>query len=396
MRILQVHTRYRQPGGEDVVVETASSALRAVGHDVRDWISQNPSSDLRAMGRLVLSPWNAGAARSIGREIAEFEPDIAHVHNTWYTMSPSVLHALHRESVPVVMTLHNYRLACANAALLRDGEPCQLCVGSHPWHAVRFGCYRGSRLLSIPAALTIELSRLMRTYTETVDTFIALTQRQAETMIEAGLPSERVVVSPHPVEDPGARAESPSDSDLVIFVGRLTEQKGVQLLLESWGDGAPNDLQLIIVGEGPQQDALQSVSGGRIHVLGSMTGSEVGKLMLAARALVFTSVNPEPLGLVALEAMAAGTPVLASSSVGLAPDIERTTGPHWIFESGNRTSLAAALSILADDEACDRAGAASRKLYETRYSGSPAHKLVPIYESLVKGDIGRTPKDSAS
>jgi hypothetical protein len=155
LRVLQVHTHYREEGGEDSVVRAEAELLRSAGHDVVVHQARNPSGALATGASLAMSPWNPLAAREVRRLAERVRPDVAHVHNTWYALSPSVLAALSAAAVPVVMTLHNYRLLCANAQLFRDGRPCEDCVGSHPWHGVRHRCYRGSALASAPAAATI-------------------------------------------------------------------------------------------------------------------------------------------------------------------------------------------------------------------------------------------------
>ena len=152
MRVLQLHTPYRQPGGEDAVVRAEAEVLRRSGHEVVQYQVQNPPGAAGAIGSLVLSPWNPLQARRVQHLAERIRPDVAHVHNTWYAQSPAVLWALRRSGVPTVMTLHNYRLVCANGQLFRDGAPCEDCVGASPWHGVQHGCYRDSIVLSVPAA----------------------------------------------------------------------------------------------------------------------------------------------------------------------------------------------------------------------------------------------------
>ena len=183
MRVLQLHTPYRQPGGEDAVVRAEAEVLRRSGHEVVQYQVQNPPGAAGAIGSLVLSPWNPLQARRVQHLAERIRPDVAHVHNTWYAQSPAVLWALRRAGVPTVMTLHNYRLVCANGQLFRDGAPCEDCVGASPWHGVQHGCYRDSMVLSVPAAGTIALHDRLRTWCRTVDRFVVLSEFAAERLV---------------------------------------------------------------------------------------------------------------------------------------------------------------------------------------------------------------------
>ena len=177
MRVLQVHTRYREAGGEDAVIAAESALLEGAGHEVVQWIGQNPTGTVEALKALLKAPNNKDAASAVAAAAAEAAPEVVHVHNTWFATSPAALPALRAAvDVPIVMTLHNYRLSCANALLLRDGSPCELCVGAGPWNAVRYGCYRDSRLQSVAAAATISINRRRGSWTDNVDRFLALTE----------------------------------------------------------------------------------------------------------------------------------------------------------------------------------------------------------------------------
>jgi len=132
MRVLQLHTRYRQAGGEDMVVAAERAALEGAGHEVHAHIEENPEGPLAASGALLGSLWNPRSARRLVDAVDATRPDVAHVHNTWFATSPSVLSVLRRRRVPVVMTLHNYRLVCANAMFLRDGAPCEKRLTARP------------------------------------------------------------------------------------------------------------------------------------------------------------------------------------------------------------------------------------------------------------------------
>ncbi len=365
MRILQVHNQYREPGGEDRVVQAEFDLLQSAGHEVVSHRVTNPSSALRSAGLLVLSPGNPGAGQAVKRLAAQFRPDVAHVHNTWFSLSPSVLGALQRSGVPVVMTLHNYRLMCVNSLLFRDGHPCEECVGSHPWHGVRHRCYRDSALASAAAAGAISINRSRSVWSRNVDRFLVLSQFSQQRFAAAGIPEERMTRVSNFVDDPGPRPAPPDQSNSVLFVGRLSAEKGADLLLRAWP--AASGLELVVVGDGPQRPDLERVGGSSVRFLGRRSAPEVRNLMLHSRALVFPSLAYENQPIVLLEALSAGLPVVASEG-GAIPEVFAGSPHVQLVAAGDRQAWTAALGELSQDRFVTAAGASMRTLYEERYT----------------------------
>ena len=366
MRILQVHTRYREPGGEDVVVQAEADLLRRAGHEVVQWQSQNPEGTTGAVTALAFAPWNPQASRSAQQLARRVRPDIAHVHNTWFAMSPTVLRALRRADVPVVMTLHNYRLLCVNGRLFREGRPCEECVGTHPWRGVRHRCYRGSGLQSLPAASTIAVHGLLKTW-EDVKLFLVLNDFARTRFVRGGLPAERIRIKPNFVSDPGPRLIANSASCTVLYVGRLEPEKGLAVLIEAWGQANVGPLELLIVGDGPMRLSLERRGVPGVRFMGRQTAEEVRRQMLTARAVVFPSLSYEGQPITALEALAAGAPVLASD-LGAMPELLRPLGPQWLTPPGSTHGWAAALRQLTDADLVDQAGRRARAVYERSFS----------------------------
>lgn len=381
MRVLQLHTRYRQPGGEDTVVEAEAALLRSAGHEVVEQHAHNPSGSVAAARALARSAWNREAARAVAATVRHHRPDVAHVHNTWYALSASVIDALKRADVPVVMTLHNYRLVCANGLLYRDGGPCEDCVGTHPWHGLRHRCYRNSTVASAAAATTIAVNRATGTWRR-VDLFLALTEFARRKFIAGGLPAERIRVKPNAVADPGARPAPPSASPTVLYVGRLSPEKGLEAALEAWG-ARERAMELVVVGDGPSRTAMAERYP-TVRFTGRLPHGEVVEQMRRARALIFPSTWYETFGLVVVEAMAAGLPVLASD-LGVMPEIVGDLGADWLVPPGRPGAWPAAMDRLDDPGAVDAGGTSARRAYEHRFSEAGAlAALESAYEQAAR------------
>jgi glycosyltransferase involved in cell wall biosynthesis len=364
LRVLQVHTRYRQPGGEDTVVESERSLLEDAGHVVEAVEFHNPEGPIEASRALLAAPWNSGAAKRVVADARRFEAEVVHVHNTWFALSPAVFPALKEAGFPTVATMHNYRLACVNAMFYRDGRICIDCLGRSPWPGVRHACYRGSRAQSALVAATISTHRRRDTWARDVDVVIALTSFAGEILAQSGVPAERIMIKPNTMRDPGPRADPPSSSDMVLFVGRLAEEKGVEDLLEAWTMARPSGRRLAVVGDGPLRGTVERTAGAGVEVLGRLSHRETVELMATARVLVHPSRWFEGLPMVLVEAAAHGIAAIVPGH-GALPDVVGAGG--WTFESGSIDALASVLSGLSDD-AVDAAGGRARAIFEEKHS----------------------------
>jgi glycosyltransferase involved in cell wall biosynthesis len=380
MRVLQLHTLYREPGGEDAVVRAEAALLTRLGHEVVQLQERNPADAVRAALALAFAPWNPLSAHRVRHAAEELRPDVAHVHNTWYGMSPAVFGALRDVGVPVIVTLHNFRPVCANAQLFRDGSPCEDCVGSHPWHGVRHGCYRGSVVQSIPAAGTIALHRRLDTWKRAVDLFVVLNEFSRERFVRGGLPAGRILVKPNFVTDPGPRTTPTARSPTVLYVGRLAPEKGLDALVEAWRLLEKTSLELVVIGDGPLRARLERLAVPGIHFEGRLPEAEVHRRMLAARALVLPSIWYEGQPMAVLEAFAAGLPVL-SSAIGGMTELVGPLGDGWLTSAGDAAAWAAALRRLEDPVLARRGGERARALYERAFSEAKAGtQLEATYE----------------
>jgi glycosyltransferase involved in cell wall biosynthesis len=387
MRVLQLHTRYRQAGGEDRVVAAEADLLRSSGHEVEQVVAENPVSRVPAAMALVKAPWNLTSRRAVEGAVARFKPDVAHVHNTWYALSPSVVDGLRASRVPTVMTVHNYRLMCVNGMLLRDGKPCEDCVGRSPWRGVRHRCYRDSSIASAAAAVTIAYNRHRESWFRGVDLYLAPTRFVRSRLLEAGFPADVVRVKPHFVEDPGSRPAPPSESRIVLHVGRLAADKSPDTLLDAWAALGDIDLDLVYVGDGPLLDQLSRRAVPRVTFVGSLQAAEVRAWMLRARVLVASSAWYETFGLVVAEAIAAGLPVIVPPGGALAEvaGAAAVEPEQAVIGASGRDRLFRSLQRARNDDVIDLAGALGRMRFSAHFTTAKGlTRLIDAYRSVIE------------
>lgn len=319
MRILLVHCAYLERGGEDSVFEAERELLRAQGHEVVEHRVTNER--VREMGRLKLAAramFGVGARRSLARIVRDNGIEVAHFHNTQPLVSPAAFAVARRAGAAVVHSLHNYRLACPSATLFRDGGVCTECVGRRfALPAIRHACYRGSRAASAVVATTTAVHRVLGTWRNDVDAYIALTGFQRDLLVRAGLPRERVALVPNFLaRDPGAAVGGARSS--VLFVGRLAEEKGVRVLLAA-ARQLPAGLCVRFVGTGPLGGEVASAAATdpRVVAVGVKNPAGVLEEMRRAAVLVVPSLWFEGMPMTVVEAFASGLPVIASRIGGL-------------------------------------------------------------------------------
>lgn len=390
MKILYCHNHYQQPGGEDKVADDEEALLSAKGHEVIRYRRHNDEIDGMGAARLLQATiWNRHTHSQVTSLIREHRPHIVHCANTFPLISPSAYAAARQMGVPVVQTLHNFRLICANAQLLRDGRVCEQCVGkSIGWPALRYGCYRGDRAATAAVAAMLATHRMKGTWADGVDRYIALTDFAKRKFVEGGLPAERIVVKPNFLpRDPGAGT---GEGDFAIFVGRLSPEKGIETLLESW-QGVSGNIELKIAGDGPLADRVQHAAGAdrRIQWLGRLAPDDLLLLIGQARFLVMPSILYETFGLAMIEAFAKGTPVIASRHGAMAEIVaEGRTG--LLFEPANAARLADTVNAaLGDTERLLDMRRQARLEYEQKYTAEANYRqLLAVYEAAIGASNG--------
>lgn len=387
MKILLIHNLYQQPGGEDAVFRAEAALLRSRGHEVAEFVESNARLNgmdpLRAAARAV---WSREARAKLRRLLQETRPDVAHFHNTFLMISPAAFSVCKEMGVPVVQTLHNYRLICPGALLMRDGRVCEDCIGKAvPWPGVLHGCWRGSRAQTAVVAGMLTVHRLLRTWTERVDVYIALTEFARRKFIEGGLPEEKILVKPNFVDpDPGPGEH---DDEYVLFVGRLSPEKGIQRLLEAWR--LLNGIPMKILGDGPLLHQVEDWSSRRglrtVEVMGRRSREEVLHLMKRARILVFPSEWYEGFPMTIVEAFACSLPVVAPRLGAMAELIEDgRTG--LLFEPGNAKDLAKKVEwAWTHPEQMEKMGREARREYEQKYTAERNYQmLMEVYERAIE------------
>jgi glycosyltransferase involved in cell wall biosynthesis len=383
MKILMLHNRYLIPGGEDQSCSAEVALLRECGHEV-----ELIEEDNRRVGQLgkvrtaLNTVWSRESYRRIDEKLRKNTFDILHVQNFFPLWSPAVYYAATRSNVPVVQTLHNYRLMCVNSLLFRDQHVCEECLGRMlPWRGVLHACYRDSRAASAVVAAMVGAHKLAGTWRNRVRAYIAVSEFTREKYIQGGFPREKIAVKPnflHPIP-----ASGQGGGGYALYVGRLSPEKGIVTMLEAW-KSANTPLVLKVVGEGPLAELVMAAAKvcSKIEYVGSKFLSEVLDLMRSAEFLVFPSEWYETMGRTIMEAFAVGTPVVATN-IGPPATMVTTGETGFHFQPGDVAELRNRVEWCSrnPDQLRTLRGKA-REVFETRYTGAAnLEMLLAIYRA---------------
>lgn len=391
MKILLVHNYYGSsaPSGENRVVEAEKCLLLRKGHEVLEF--SRHSDELRSTGLMgmikgaLATPYNPFIVRAIQKDIADFKPDVVHVHNTFPLISPSIFSAIGNRAARI-LTLHNYRIFCPAASLMRAGMVCTSCVDLHStWPSIVHGCYRNSRMATLPIAANVSLHRALGTWQREVDTFITLSDFQRTIMNQAGLPLDKLHVNPNYFAGNPQVIPWHERGNYAVFAGRLTKEKGIQSLVNAWIAWGVNAPELRIVGDGPLRISLQNAaSGSAIKFLGHLSYDETVKQISNAQLLMLPSECIETFGLTLVEAFASGTPA-AVSNVGPLPSIINDGINGIVFEPANPQSLLSTVYNAWQTQGyLEHRGVAARNSFDTLYTEEIHYsKLLDIYNSTI-------------
>lgn len=381
LKVLLCHTYYQQRGGEDESFEAEGALLEAKGHEVVRFTRRNDDLvQMPALGAARHTVWNAAAYRDLRSLIACEQPDVMHCTNTFPLISPAAHYAAAAEGVAVVQSLRNFRLLCPGAFFLRDGQVCEDCaLSALAWPAVRHKCYRGSRAATAVVALATAVHRAMDTWHPAVTLYFTPSAFARTRFLAVGFPADRIAVKPNFVAaDPGVGP----GGDPVVFVGRLSAEKGVATLLTAWQRLA-EPVPLTIIGDGPLADDVRAAAqtDSRIEFLGRRPLDEVLHLVGHARSVVVPSVWYETFGRTVIEAFSRGTPVVASR-IGALEELVDHGRTGLLATTGDPDALASSVRRLLqrpDELALMRA--AARREYESRYTAEANYALLTaLYE----------------
>lgn len=394
MKVLLVHNRYQQRGGEDAVVEAEACMLSQRGVEVRRFDADNDAiHGALAKIRVSMNQFSGAAEmrKSIAAALRDFRPDVVHVHNWFPSISASIFRQCKAAGIPCVHTIHNYRLLCAGATLYREGKVCEDCIGStFRTPGILHGCYRGSSLGTAAATAGMLAHWAIGTWRHSVDRFIALTEFSRRKLIEGGIAADKISIKPNFVEpDPGLGA---GDGGYYLYAGRLTEEKGIRILLDCWRN-APDLPPLWIVGDGPLRDEVQNtvVTTGNVHWLGMKDSEEVVFLMSRAKATLCPSLWYEGMPRVVIESLAVGTPVLAANIGGYAEMIvDGESGA--LFASGDAAALLDCIRELEEKAAWQSLRSHARRRFLAEYTGETNFSvLLNIYRTAMSPSSGTFP-----
>jgi glycosyltransferase involved in cell wall biosynthesis len=365
VRVLLLHSRYLSgaASGENRVLEEESRLLRDAGHHVTVWSPEPDTGGALANARTAGSAiWSRRAARRVATLVRREGLDVVHVHNLFPTLSPAVLKAARAEGAAVVMTLHNYRLMCLPANFLRDGRPCEDCLGHLPWPGVVHRCYRDSALGSATLAASIGVARGAGSF-EAVTRFLAVSEFVRQKHVQGGIAPERIVVKPN-FTWPAERRAGPGE--YLLFLGRLSSEKGVDTILRA-ADRSPRGCPVLVVGDGPDAEALRRSAPVNVAFRGQVEAAEVPSILARARALLVPSRWYEAAPRSIIEAYAAGVPVIASD-IGALPEAVPGGRTGLLARADDPVEWAARMEELADDATSERLGAAAYRLWSERFS----------------------------
>jgi len=378
MKSLLCHEFYQQFGGEDRSFLSEAEMLRAQGHQVVVYTRHNHDIDLGSrVGVAARSIWNASAYTELRELIRRERPDIMHCTNLFPLISPAAYQAAHDEGVPVVQALRNYRLICPSGGLLRDGQPCESCIGKRfAWPAVQHACFHKSRLGSAVVATMLAVHNLKGTWRH-IDRFYTPSHFARNIFIRAGMPANRIDVLPNfVIPDPGIGR---GDGKYALFVGRLSPEKGTGVLARV---ARMRDIAVDVVGVGPEESSLKASP--TIRLLGWQPSDAVYSLMRAAKYLVVPSICYENFPRTIVEAFACGLPVIASR-LGAMAEIVRDGETGLLFEPHNADDLADKMAWAeANPDRWRQIGINALREYQTKYTPDANYRqLIDIYAGAI-------------
>lgn len=392
MKILLLHNRYLHYGGEDTIFEAERDLLLAKGHQVQTLIFQNKTLDSwqEKIRTGLYSLYSPNSRRLLRNKIQDFQPDIIHVHNFWKEASPSIFYEAASQNVPTILTVHNFRLLCANALLFRNGKICELCTQSVlPIAGIRYACY-DNRLLSAQVTFFSSIHKILSTWKNKVNGYIFLSDFAKKKFLNSSLhlSEQQAFVKPNFVEDKGV-GEVSERKPFFLYVGRLSEEKGIRTLLEASQEG---DFDIEIIGGGDLESLVKDFAEKNVKITyhGFQSKGFIVEKMKQAKALLFPSVWYEGMPLVILEAFSTGLPILISNIDNL-NELVKDGYNGWHFEAANAKNMAEKMQEIQNTPNYENFCKNARKTYEQQYTPEKIYEqLIQIYQAVILAKLHST------
>jgi glycosyltransferase involved in cell wall biosynthesis len=392
IKVLFVHNYYQEAGGEDRVVEQEIQLLKQNGIKVASYFTDNKNIKIDGIYnkvRLGLNTiWSFKEYRNIKKKITIERPDVVHFHNTFPLLSPSVYYAAKDLGIPVVQTLHNYRLACPNALFLRNGLICEKCVSGSLFYSIKYACYRNSRLQTIPLSAMLLTHRALKTWNKKVDKYIALTKFAKDKFVENGINANKITVKPNYIDKKfKSKISKNHKNNNILFVGRISKEKGLDILLEAWVQvkNKKNGL-LEIIGDGPLKQEFEQKykEYSDIKFYGKLDNEIVLNYISNAKYIVVPSICFEGFPMTIVEAYSVGTPVI-SSNIGSLKEIVNNEVTGFHFKNNNVSSLVSVLSKALLFSNYSTLVENVKNQFEMSYTSDyNFRKLIEIYEEVIR------------
>ncbi|MFZ2253576.1 MAG: glycosyltransferase family 4 protein [Minisyncoccia bacterium] len=387
MKILVIHNRYLERGGEDEVVDSEIKLLKQFGHSVIFYESLNKEIESLSLFNKIRYlikgiVWSEKSYKDIKSLLKKDRPDIAHVHNIFYSISPSVYYALKEEGIPVVQTLHNYRLICPNALLYINGKVCEKCLRGNFMFSLFYKCWRDSFFLTFFLARMLSFHSKKKTFTDKIDCFIALSKFSKNKYIEGGFPQERIFLKPNFIGlSSGKRVNS---KEYILFVGRLVDYKGIDTLIAACKN--LNNFDFKIIGDGPMYSDVKEKLKNEAHIelLGRLPHVKTMEFIKNAAFLIYSSECYENMPRIIIESFAHGVPVLASNR-GAAKELVEDGVTGMLFEQKNSDDLANKIKFLMENrDLLIKLGENAYKEYQDKYTPEKNYiMLMEIYKNTL-------------
>ena len=365
------------------MVRAQVALLQQNGHRVVQYGQDNATIAgfglLRKASLLFTATWDQRSYRELRGLIRKERPELAHCHNLVPLISPAAYYACRAENVPVVQTLHNFRMWCPAGTMFHNGAACAQCCAS-PARAVLKACYRNSRTQTAAVAGMLACHRSAHTFEHMVDAYSVPSRFCLERAAEGGLPREKITVQPNfLLHDPGGRT---GGRDYAIYVGRICREKGVREMLQAWR--RLRGIPLLVVGDGPLRDAAESEAPEGVRFTGALSPEAAFAHMRAARFLVFPSIGYETFGLTVLEAAACGVATLGART-GAIPELVAETRTGLLFDPRDIDEFVDKVRwAWSHPLAMNEMGAVARREYLQRYTAGDAyHSLMTLYAKVL-------------